>query len=67
MAHAADFDRYVAMLSEIEKGARAAKTAGKTAAEAGAVFKLPTALGEWALFNPTFFERAFGAWYKELP
>ena len=67
VAHEADFDRYVAMLNEIEKGARAARSAGKTAAEAGAAFKLPAALGEWALFNPSFFERAFGAWYKELP
>jgi glyoxylase-like metal-dependent hydrolase (beta-lactamase superfamily II) len=66
VAHEADFDRYVAMLGEIEVGARAAKAAGKTPAEGGAAFKLSAALGEWALFNPSFFERAFGAWYKEL-
>jgi len=66
VAHEADFDRYVAMLQEIEKGARAAKAAGKTAADAGKDFKLPASLGEWTLFSPAFFERAFGAWYKEL-
>ena len=63
----ADFDRYVAMLGEIERGARAARAGGKTAAEAGAVFKLSAGIGEWALFGATFFERAFSAWYKELP
>ena len=67
VAHEADFDRYVAMLAEIERGARAARGAGKTPAEGGAVFKLPPSLGEWALFGPTFFERAFSAWYKEIP
>jgi glyoxylase-like metal-dependent hydrolase (beta-lactamase superfamily II) len=66
VAHEADFDRYVAMLQEIEKGARAAKAAGKTAAEAGKEFKLPASLGEWVLFSPAFFERAFSAWFKEL-
>ena len=65
LAKAADFDRYVAMLDEIEKGARAAHAAGKTPAEAGATYALPPSLGEWTLFGKTFFERAFSAWYKE--
>ena len=67
VAHEADFDRYVALIEEIERGARAARTAGRTAAEAGAAFSLPPSLGAWTLFSPTYFERAFGAWYKELP
>ena len=66
LARAADFDRYVAMLDEIEKGARAAHAAGKTPAEAGAAYALPASLADFALFNKVFFERAFAAWYKEI-
>lgn len=66
LARAADFDRYVAMLDEIEKGARVAHSAGKTPAEAGAAYQLPALLANFALFNKVFFERAFSAWYKEL-
>ncbi len=62
----ADYDRYVAMLDEVEHAARAAHQQGLTPADAGAKFALPAALGEWTLFNKVFFERAFAAWYKEL-
>jgi glyoxylase-like metal-dependent hydrolase (beta-lactamase superfamily II) len=63
---AAEYDRYVAMLDELERGARKAYAAGTSAAEAGAAFTLPASLGEWTLFNKSFFPRAFEAWYKEL-
>jgi len=66
LAREADFDRYVAMLGEIEQAARKAKQDGKTPAEAGAAYALPASLGEWTLFNRIFFERAFSAWYREL-
>ena len=62
----ADYSRYVAVIDEIEKAARAGKLAGKTAAEAATGFRLPESLGEWTLFSPQYFERAIGAWYKEL-
>ncbi len=66
VADAAAIDRYLAVLGEIETAARAAHSAGTPAAAAGAAFKLPAALGEWALFGPTFYERAFVAWNREL-
>ncbi|HWK90076.1 MAG TPA: MBL fold metallo-hydrolase [Longimicrobium sp.] len=66
VAHEAEFDRYAAMLDEVERAARHAHAQGITAAAAGAAFTLPASLGEWALFNPAFFERAFTAWYREL-
>ena len=69
LAHAADFDRYVAMLGEVERAARAAHAAGTTTTDAANAFALPASLGEWALFNPAskaFYQRAFEAWNKEL-
>jgi glyoxylase-like metal-dependent hydrolase (beta-lactamase superfamily II) len=66
IAHEADFDRYAAMLGEVEQAARRAHQEGKTAADAGAAFSLPPSLGEWTLFNKVFFERAFTAWYREI-
>ena len=62
----ADVGRYLAMLGEVEGAARAAHARGTPAAEAGAAFTLSPSLGEWALFNKVFFERAFAAWYREL-
>ena len=61
-----EFDRYIAMLGEVEQAARRAHQEGKSAADAGAAFTLSPALGEWTLFNKVFFERAFTAWYREL-
>lgn len=66
LAREAEYDRYVAMLNEIEQAARKSHTDGKSAADAGAAYALPASLGEWTLFNKVFFERAFSAWYKEL-
>jgi glyoxylase-like metal-dependent hydrolase (beta-lactamase superfamily II) len=66
LAKEAEFDRYVAMIDEVEGAARRAREAGRTAAEAGAGYALPGSLGEWTLFNKVFFERAFAAWYREL-
>ena len=66
LAREPEFNRYVAMLGEVERAAHKAHDAGTSAADAGAAFTLPTALGEWTLFNKVFFERAFSAWYREL-
>lgn len=66
LAREAELDRYVTMLGEVEQAARKAHQEGKSAADAGAAFALPASLGEWALFNKIFFERAFTAWYREL-
>ena len=66
VADAAAVDRYLAVLGEIEVAARAAFTRGTPPAEAGKAFTLPATLGSWALFGPTFYERAFTAWNREL-
>jgi len=61
-----EFARYSAMLDAIEAGARAAHSAGLSAQVAAESFRLPGSLGEWVLFNPSFFQRAFDAWYRVL-
>jgi glyoxylase-like metal-dependent hydrolase (beta-lactamase superfamily II) len=66
LGHAAEYDRYVAMLDEVERAARAGLAAGTSAADLGAKFSLPSSLGEWTLFNKVFYQRAFEAWYREL-
>jgi glyoxylase-like metal-dependent hydrolase (beta-lactamase superfamily II) len=63
---ATDYDRYVSMLDEVEHAARLARAANISAADAAKNFHLPTTLGEWTMFSPVFFQRAFEAWYKEL-
>jgi len=66
IGRATEYDRYVSMLDEVERAARKAHGSGVSAADAGASFALPPSLGEWALFNKVFYQRAFEAWYKEL-
>ena len=66
IAREAEFDRYVAMLDEVERAARKAHADGVPAATAGGNFSLPSSLGEWALFNKIFYQRAFEAWEREL-
>jgi glyoxylase-like metal-dependent hydrolase (beta-lactamase superfamily II) len=66
LARDADFDRYIAMIDEVEHTARQGHAKGQTAAELGATYTLPASLGDWVLFNKVFFERAFTAWYREL-
>lgn len=67
LARAPELDRYIAVLDEVEQAARRARESGLRAADAASQFSLPKSLGEWALFNPAFFERAFTAWYRQLP
>ncbi len=66
VADRSDLDRYLALLAEVEQGARRSHGRGESAAEGAKAFTLPATLGTWALFGPTFFERAFAAWYREL-
>jgi hypothetical protein len=66
IGRAPEFDRYVAMLEEVERAARKAHADGITPAAAGGNFSLPSSLGEWALFNKVFYQRAFEAWDREL-
>lgn len=66
LATVADLDRYLALLDSVEAAARRAVERGVNAEAAGAEYKVPAELGEWVLFNPRYFERAIGAWMKEL-
>jgi glyoxylase-like metal-dependent hydrolase (beta-lactamase superfamily II) len=61
-----EMDRYLALLDSVEAASRRAVERGITAEAAGAEYKVPAELGEWLLFNPRYFERAIGAWMKEL-
>lgn len=61
-----EIDRYLLLLDSVEDAARRAVASGSTAEAAGAAYKVPDALGEWVLFSPRYFERAIGAWMKEL-
>ncbi len=62
----ADFDRYTAMIDDVERAARRAHTAGTSAAAAAAAYTIPPSTGEWTMFSKRFIERAFVAWYREL-
>lgn len=66
IGRAPEYDRYVSMLDEVERAARQARAANVSAADAGTNFHLPASLGEWTMFSPVFYQRAFEAWYKEL-
>lgn len=66
LAGAAELDRYTTLLDDVEAAARRAMARGLTTEAAGAEYRIPAALGEWTLFNPRYFERALGAWMKEL-
>jgi len=60
-----DFGNYVVVIDGLEETARTARQEGWTAEEAGARHSIPEELGEWTLFNPTYFQRAVEAWMKE--
>jgi len=62
----AGVDRYIDLLDHVEAAARDAITAGQTAEEAGALYRLPSAVADWTLLNPRYFEVAIGAWMAEL-
>jgi hypothetical protein len=66
LAEAAELVKYVAVIDDIEAAARSAYERGASAGEAGAGYEIPAELGEWTLFNPRYFERAIGAWLREL-
>jgi cyclase len=62
----ADFDRYAAMIDDVERAARRGHEAGLSAHDAAAAYVFPTSAGPWTLFGKTFVERAFTAWYREI-
>lgn len=65
LAAGEDLARYVAVIDGLEETARRALKEGWTAEEAGKRHRIPENLGEWTLFNPSYFQRAVEAWMKE--
>ncbi|MBT8398824.1 MAG: MBL fold metallo-hydrolase [Gemmatimonadetes bacterium] len=65
LAKDADMSRYLEVINGIEETARTARREGWTAEEAGARHEIREDLGEWTLFNPSYFQRAVEAWMKE--
>ena len=60
-----DLTHYIGVLDIMEEAARKARAAGTPAAEAAKTVVLPPSLGEWAMFNPNYFEVALKAWERE--
>lgn len=59
-------DAFVGLLDIVERAARDAHASGRSAVDAAADFRMPAAMADWTLFSPRYFERAIGAWLKEL-
>lgn len=66
LATPAELDRFIEVIDLVEAAARRAHAAGTPAVEAAKAFALPPALGEWRLFGANYYERAIGAWLREL-
>jgi len=54
------------LVDDIGEFARRAHAKGIDAAAAAAEYALPEATASWTLFNPSYFEVAIKAWYREL-
>ncbi len=65
LASPADMARYLQIIDGLEETARTARREGWTAEEAGERHTIPEELGEWTLFNPSYYQRAVEAWMKE--
>ena len=57
---------YVDLLEDVGMAATRAVEAGTPVAEAAEAYSVPASLGEWAMFNPRYYEVAFGAWERDL-
>lgn len=63
---AAGVRSFLDLLDLVERAARDAHAGGISAETAGAAFRMPDAMADWTLFSPRYFERAIGAWMREL-
>jgi len=63
---AAGLERFIALLDAVEGAARSALARGATAEQAGQEFRMPAGMEQWTLFNARYYERAIGAWMREL-
>ncbi len=57
---------YVDLLEDMGLAATRAVEAGTPVAEAAQAYSVPESLGEWAMFDPRYYEVAFGAWERDL-
>jgi len=65
MADGPELYRYLAVLDGLEETARRARREGWTAEEAAARHRIPEGVGEWTLFNPSYYQRGVEAWMRE--
>ncbi len=61
-----DLDLYVRLIDDVGEAAQRAIETGIPIPEAAGQYSLPESFGEWLMFNPRYFEVAFGAWEREL-
>ena len=66
LADAEAMGRYTQLIDSVEEAARDAWRRGLTAQEAAEEYEVPGHLGEWALFNPGYYQRAIEAWLNEF-
>ena len=66
IAGEAEIANYLGLLEAVEEAARAGLGAGKSPEEIAAEFKLPESLGNWMVYDPSLFARAFTAWQRDL-
>ncbi len=66
LGDATTMSSYLNLIRDLERAARKAVDQGTPAAEAAAAYRIPDSLGEWTMFSPDYFERAFRAWEREL-
>ena len=66
VADAQGLNPYLDLLDDVERTVRDALKKGIPVAEAAKAYKVPIKLGEWAMFSPSYYGRAFEAWALEL-
>lgn len=66
VADARGLKPYLDLLDDVERTVRDALEKGMPVDEAANTYKVPEELGEWAMFSPSYYGRAFEAWAREL-
>jgi glyoxylase-like metal-dependent hydrolase (beta-lactamase superfamily II) len=66
IADAQGLKPYVDLLDDVERTVRDALKKGMSIEEVAKSYRVPAELGEWAMFSPSYYGRAFEAWAREL-